>query len=317
MKTPSFTTKKFTKACKNINAFFEHWFVKYVALPVFVIAPTTFLMMLLTNAKLFDELKKIIGPSLSTYVVDTHFILVFLIYILLKFGAVFLDFLKHCSEPDSELARNDVLRILESINVVVSSKRDRFLEEAKTHAKIPKRPEHVFQAITKPEQQILLLIEAVKSVFEIIFNNNVSFRVGLMAVSNEKPIEWFVFSPREHPPSTGPEVLSAPTSTIMRALETRRMVIVPDVARELKKKNKDIRSFVKGNFGTRDEGAILAIPILCPNTREPIYVLSIFGDQALCLIESRRDLYAWILDHFISRLILEHQLMLMKRSANE
>lgn len=315
MKIPSFRTNIFTKWCERLHAFFEHWLVKYVVLPIFVIIPTTFALMLLTNAKLFEGLKNIIGPSLSKYVVDTHFILVVVIYIIWKLGGVFLGLLKHCSEPDSELIRDDILVILDSINIVVSAKRDRFLEEAKISYKEKWSPQRTFQAITKPEQQISLLIHAIKSVFEIILKNNVSFRIGLMTVSNEELVEWFAFAPIEHPPTTGPDTLSAPSSTIMRALKTRRMIIVPDVAKELQKKNKKERNFVKGNFREKDNGAILALPIHCPNTQKPIYVLSIFGDQSFCLDEKSHELYTWILDQFISRLLLEHQLMLMKEVA--
>jgi hypothetical protein len=231
MKIPSFRTKTFTGLCERLHAFFEHWFVKYIGLPVLIIIPTTLVLMLLTNAKLFEALQKILGTSLSKYLIDTHLIIVIAIYSILKLGGVFLKLLKHCSEPDSELIRDDILVILDSINIVVAAKRDRFLEETKIDEK--RTPERTFLAITKPEQQISLIIQAIKSVFELILKNNVSFRVGLMTVSNEEIKEWLVFAPKERPPTTGPEILSSPSSTIMRALKSQRMIIVPDVSKEL------------------------------------------------------------------------------------
>jgi len=93
------------------------------------------------------------------------------------------------------------------------------------------------------------------------------------------------------------------------------MVLVSDIQKELNKKNKDERYFVKGNKKPTDEGSILTYPIYCPNTKEPIYVLSILGKEKNAIDENNSDLYEWLLDHFLPRILIEHHLLLMKKEA--
>ena len=138
-----------------------------------------------------------------------------------------------------------------------------------------------------------------------------------MAVESEKLTDWFVFAPENKPPKTDAKALSNPSSSIMRSLKSKSMIIIEDIQEELKKKNKDNRRFIKGSTQAKDQGSILIIPIYCPNTRSPIYMVSIMGNKKGCLLKKNKELYSWLLDLYTQRIILEHHLLLMKESNNE
>jgi hypothetical protein len=279
------------------------------------ILPTSFIVTILSNANLSAQLSSAIGGRATNVLKTNHLVLVAIIYALSQLAKGLKGVVSHYSKPNSALDREDILSILESINQVVLAKSERFLRDTKKSLSERWISTDIFNNITQPTQQIGLLACGVKGVFEYLQNDEVEFRVGLMSIKDNKPDDWFAFAPTTHPPRTSPDRLSSPTSTIMRALTTGTMIIVSDIQAELKKNSKVERNIIKGNIQPHDSGSILACPIYCPNVRKPIYVLSILGNKKNCLEEKHRELYTWVLDHFITRLILEHHLYILKREA--
>ena len=224
-------------------------------------------------------------------------------------------FIKEYSKPNSCITSDEILAIVSAIDSVVDSKNHRFLDATKRSIREGWDGNKTFSEITKPEQQIALLVYAVQGVFEFIYNREVEIKVGLMEINNNTPKEWFAFAPKDLPPKTGPRDLSAKSSAIMRALESGSLVVIDDIKKELQKKNKENRRCIKGK-GEDNNGSLIAIPIYCPNTREAIYVLSIKANRENTFVQDEGERYKWILQTmFFKRIVLEHHLMLMKKGA--
>lgn len=315
MKIPDFRTSNKAILCSKIIDFTEHWAIKHLVIPLFIIGPLSILFIVLSDSELLSKMDELIGPSVMGFLKQSQLISIIVVYVSIHLFQSLKVFINHCAKPDSVLNRDNILSIIESVDFVVTAKKDRFLQETKKALIENWDKPTIFNKITQPEQQIALLVCAIKAHFEHRLKYKVEFRVGLMRVKEGGLVDWFAFAPTTHPPRTGVDVLSSPSSTIMRALTTQGMVIVQDIQKELKKPSKNQRKFVKGNTQPHNNGSVLAVPVYCPNTRKPIYVLSILGNRQNCLQECHRELYEWILDHFQSRLIIEHHLYLLKEGS--
>ncbi len=304
---PEFRTTTFRRRSLDINKALEYWLVKYVVGPIIFIIPISILNCIITDDDLIKKLP--FKDKILEYQIP--FIIILIIMIILS--KVFYSIIREYSKPNSQVAQDELCAILEALNTVVSSKNERFLNGAKNALKYNWKPTKIFQEITQPEQQIVLIIIAIQSLFEILLKQNAEIRVGLMEIKNRKPSQWFTFAPKETPPKTGPDTLSAPTSAIMRAVQENSIIVIEDIQKELLEKNKKDRKCIKGSTSKNENGSLITIPINCPNTRETIYVLSIKSDKEKSFLETERKKYKWIFNNiFLTRIILEHHLLLMK-----
>jgi len=303
---PEFRTTKTRKICHGIMVFINAWYIKYLLGPIAFVIPFTFLGTVVQKKDLLSELPG--GQFLIEYQIPLILIFIVAIVASKSVHAILLE----CSKPNSCVENDEILAIVESIDHVVSSKNQRFLEASRQALREKWSAEQIFKNITKPEQQIALLVYAIQGVFEYIYRQEVRIKVGLMAIKENKPIEWFAFAPKEFPPKTGPDVLSSKSSAIMRALEAGDLIVVEKMSSEIRKKNKKDRKCVKG-MGDDIEGSLLAVPIYCPNTREPIYVLSVRANKDGVFFKEESERYRWILQEmFFKRILLEHQLYVLK-----
>lgn len=306
---PEFRTTRFRKACLSTYKFFDVWYVKYLIGPVFFVVPVTFIGVVVTREQLLRDLPY--GEQLANYQIPL--ILVFVVS--LVFSRLIFAFIKEHSKPNSCVNSDEILAIVSAIDSVVDSKNHRFLEATKRTIREKWDARRTFNEITKPEQQIALLVYAIQGVFEFIYNQEVQIKVGLMEIVNDKPTEWFAFAPKDLPPRTGAQDLSAKSSAIMRALDSGGLIVVESMKKELQKDNKRDRRCVKGR-GDDNNGSLMAIPIYCPNTRQAIYVLSIKADIENTFSQGEAERYKWILQAlFFKRIILEHHLLLMRRGV--
>lgn len=307
MRKPEFRTTRFRKVCLATYRFFDAWYVKYLIGPVFFVVPVTFIGMVVTRKQLLTALPY--GQQLSSYQIPL--ILVFVVSLVIS--RLVFAFIKEYSKPNSCVTSEEILAIVSAVDSVVDSKNHRFLEATKRAIKEKWDARRTFAEITKPEQQIALLIYAIQGVFEFIYNQEIQIKVGLMEIVDGKPTEWFAFAPKDLPPRTGPQDLSTKSSAIMRALESGGLIIVENMKKELEQNNKADRKCVKGR-GDGANGSLIAIPIYCPNTRQAIYVLSIKADVENTFLQGEVERYRWILQTiFFKRIILEHHLLLMRR----
>lgn len=309
-----------TKICKKIVDFCEYWFIKNVIRPIFFLMPP----MLITNIVMKQELKNkistILGHPVGDFINDSAFLILVGAYLYVIAIKAIYAWISHSSKPEKELSRDDILAILKAINTVVSDKAKRMTAYARMHINSKDiSPEEVFMTITKPDQQLSLLVVAIKGVFEFLDSSNASYRIGLLSVNRQtnKPQSWLYFEPTEVPPRTSPKTLSAPSSTVSHAIKNKSIVVVEDIAKELQKKSKDERRYVQGSSKPSDQGSQLCYPIIHPATGEIEYIITIAGDKTKCLEEKHAALYGWILEHFSLRIDLEHSLLLLKERADE
>ena len=110
-----------------------------------------------------------------------------------------------------------------ALDIPVNKKRERFAEEVNNfvRSKAIKHTKHkVFKAITKPEDQSILILESLASFLKTAYSD-VDFKVGLMSIENDAIDDWKYFLPITKPPQTSLEVLALKESTISRCLESK------------------------------------------------------------------------------------------------
>jgi len=280
--------------------------------------PPTLITTAATKSNLKQELEAILSPEISQFLSQSSLLVLIGAYVYIVVLKSIYSAIEHYSKPEREINRDDILVLLKSIGIVVGDKMKRFSNLAKANiSKTTINPQQIFFELTKPEQQINLLISALRTSIERIDQTNSFFRVGLLLIKNDEPYEWAYFDPAERPPRTTAEELSHPGSTVMRSIKAKSPVLVEDIARELKLKNKEKRRFLKYNTVDGEEGSQLCYPIIHPATNKVEYVITIAGNKKLCLEEKHLPLYTWLIDHFAMRVSLEHSLLLLKEKANE
>lgn len=316
MRNPVAGDNRLRQICRAFVRFAEHWFVKNFLRPVFFLMPPSLVTWATMREGVQSEITRLFGSEVAGFLGDSALLVLigaYLYIVILKsiYGAI-----ENYSKPGRELGRDDVLAILHSVNVVVGDKMKRF---CRTLDSIGGREEvsaqDVFQSITQPDQQIGLLVSAVHGAFDFIDNTGAYFRVGLLTVEEGKPIEWAQFYPPERPPRASESDLAHPGSTVMNSIRSKRTVIVEDINKEVKKRKKQDRRYLKLHNRDDEQGSQLCYPVVDPSTREVVLVLTIAGDKQCCLREKHLELYEWIIDHYSVRLTLEHRLYLLREKT--
>ena len=223
--------------------------------------------------------------------------------------------IEETATPERELSRNDMLYLLNSIDFIVERKLVRFKEHVQRIGSDRRQnAAQLFRAITKPQDQIQLLVDGIRAVFSSIDATGAEFRVGLLSVEHGKFSSWFGYSPIGRVPRTTPNELNAPTSTASNALKTQSIVVIDDIQRELTKRTKNDRRYFGGQHLDED-GSQLCIPVFDPSNGQICYVLTVAGNRQKCLCSKNSELYSWILHRFVSRIQLEHCLLQLRGSV--
>lgn len=318
MHKPTSNDSFIRKSCRKITESCEHWFVKGFLKPVFFILPPSLITNVATKNNLAQQLEKILNPEISQFLSQSSLILFIGAYLYIVVLKGIYSAIEHYSKPEREINRDDILVILKSIGIVVGDKMKRFSNKARSiTSNTTINPQQIFFELTQPEQQISLLISALRTSIEHIDQTNSFFRVGLLLIKNDEPYEWAFFDPAERPPRTTAVELSHPGSTVMRSIKAKSPILVEDIAKELNIKNKEKRRFLKCYTLEGEDGSQLCYPIIHPATNKVEYVITIAGNKRLSLEEKHLPLYTWLIDHYAMRVSLEHSLLLIKEKANE
>lgn len=297
--------------------FSESWLIKTIVRPIVFLLPPTLLTASATRQGMAAEIQELLPASVANFLNESALIILAGAYIYIVIIKSLYALIKDYSKPSRELSISDILAINKALEIVVTDKYKRMSEEAKNSLKqIQICPSSTFAKITKPEQQIALLIASIKRVFEHLDETNALFRVGLLKIQNSKPTDWVAFEPISHPPRTEPQQLSAPSSTVAAAIKRKSIVVIEDIRSELSKPNKDKRNFLEGNTQDTDQGSQLCYPIVHASTGKIEYVITIAGNKKNCLITKHADLYSWILEQFALRVSLEHSLLILKEKSD-
>jgi hypothetical protein len=318
MNEPSVQDSPGKKICRKLVVFFNTWFVKHILRPIFFLLPPSLLILLATRDGLAQNVVDIAGEGVGNFINNSALIIILGTYLYVVIMKAVYAAINSYAKPAKELEVGDLIAILKAIDIVVGDKTKRMSNEAKSimlRGKVCGKA--TFSQITRPDQQIPLLISGLRSVFEYMDQDKTDFRVGLLKIENNKPIDWYSFDPVSFPPRTGAKELGAPTSTVSQCVKTKSIVIVGDIQKEISKKTKKERRFIKGNTQDTENGSQLCYPLIHAATGKIEYVITVAGNRSNCLSENYSELYAWIIKHFAVRVSLEHSLLMMKERANE
>ncbi len=296
----------------------EAWWFSNLIRPIFFLLPPMLASAVATRQGLSEQVVSVFGQNVGDMLNGSAVIVIIVAFLYVALMKAAFSGIKQYSKPDRELGTNDCLAIISAINLVVGDKSKRFSSHLKSQmAAQAINPGKTFLEITRPDQQIALLIVGLRTVFEYIDSTNALFRVGLLRISGGAPLEWVAFEPASHPPRTPPSQLSAPSSSVSCALKTKAIVVVEDIQAELSRKtNKQDRRYIRGNTQDRDQGSQLCFPISHASTGNVEYVITVAGNKKGCLIEGYAELYSWIIENFATRISLEHSLLALKEKAN-
>lgn len=303
--------------CKETVSFCESFFVKHIMRPVLFVMPPAMVVHAASKKDIQNSISKVFGEDIGAALNDSAFLIIFGAYIYVVLIKALYAFIKSNAKPERELTSKDLVAVIEAARIVTESKMGRICKEEVLLAKKGvTSAATTFMRITQPDQQLGLLIESMKTVFEQLDHSEASYRVGLLEIKDGKPNEWYCFTPKHDPPRTSLETLSSPTSTVSACVEPKSLIVIEDIQKELSKKSAKNRRFVKGSTQKYEQGSQLCYPIIHPENKKIIYVVTIAGNKKNSMLERYRYIYAWVLQHFTIRILLEHSLLTMKENAN-
>lgn len=306
------------KTCKKIVSFCESWFIKHIVRPVFFLLPPSLLTMIAARQGMQAEIVQYTGQAVGEFLNNSAILIIFCTYIYVVFMKALYAGIKGYAKPAKELEVGDLLALLKAIDIVVGDKAKRVTSEVKRFINNTNVVSEInFLQSTRPDQQMPLLTAGLRNVFEYMDKEKTVYRVGLLRIVNDKPVDWFSFDPASLPPRTEAQTLGAPTSTVSQCIKNKSLVVVEDIQKELNKKTKRERRYIKCNTQEADEGSQLCYPLIHPATGKVEYVFTIAGNRSGCLIEKYSELYAWVIRHFAVRVSLEHSLLIVKEKADE
>lgn len=172
-----------------------------------------------------------------------------------------------------------------------------------------------FAEVVNPEEQIVELLWGVYIVFQLEIDTAYPgerhlLRIALARMRNKRFEDFVSWLPESRRPSSSEEELGRKECALSCAAETKQIVIVSDIAKELRKKHRH-RRFTKGSAGSSGEGSIIAYPIIGSRGDVP-YVLSIRSDKTKHFKQSMKPRYRILLDPFSIRLAIEHSLTVIR-----
>ncbi len=306
------------KYCRKFVNFCESWLIKHILRHVIFLLPPSIVAASATRTGLRQEIVNVIGQDILGYLNAPATVLLISSYLYVVIVKALFAAIRSYSKPARELQVNDLLAVFKALDIVVGDKCKRMSANAQIALKQKSIcPSETFSIITKPDQQIPLLVSGVMSVFDYIDRSGANFRAGLMRVVDSKPSEWYAFEPVSSPPRTPIDELSDSTSTISRCIKKKQLVVVDDIQKALRSSKGNKKNFVRGSTQPGDSGSQLCFPIIHSATKRVEYVLCIAGDKEGCLMNKHSDLYAWILGHFAMRISMEHSLLILKEKSDE
>ena len=314
MHAPASSNERIRKICLWIVKNTDSILWRHLFSPIFLGLIPALTILFLTKEKLSNDLKAVTGVDLVNN--NYALILIGLPLILPILAKALGAAIEVYSKPEKELERNDLLLLLASIRAVVGEKLDRFTDAAKNAKRLHKTAGQVFLEITQPDRQIRQLTRSAYAIFEAL-DASTEYRVGLLKIVQGKPVEWVAYFPEGRVPRMKPKDLAAETSTVSRCIEKKKIIVIDDIQKEIKKKSKADRNYVAGFIEKGEAGAQICYPIFDTVSQEVSYVLTVAGRKNGCLKANRYAIYEWIIEQIATRIQLEHCLKVIKESVCE
>jgi len=204
-------------------------------------------------------------------------------------------------KASDDLSHDDWMFFAVAINNVVGQKSKRFADFIVTP---DTSTGDIFLEITQPGIQITSLISGLYAFIQNVTRDK-TLKIVLAVIDNNKPVDWRVYLPMDKVPSK--TLLEQADQTLFAYCAcNREKVAVPDIAKELRRE--DSRYALGAN--PRDmKGSILCYPIEHSyKDNRVIYALSIKSEKVNVFNDDFITRYDYIIDSFITRLVLETNL---------
>lgn len=160
----------------------QKWWSRYVLRTLFVSILPIFLAYYGTEP--VHERARSLFPEATSIFDNNVFILLgiaaFLVFIL----TVLYGWIEHVAKESCSIADKELHTLLRVFDGVVGAKAERFGKFLRKSEAKKVSPSSIFNNITKPEEQIALLGQALHSFFESIDTDHVAIRVGVAPITN-------------------------------------------------------------------------------------------------------------------------------------
>lgn len=176
-------------------------------------------------------------------------------------------------------------------------------------------PSAIFQTITQPVAQVAALLNGIFLVFRLDAEaanpeNPDTISVTLARLERGQFTSFEAWVPQHQPPNSTSQHLRRRDSAVERAAAQRKMLIIKDIKRELKKGTG--KRFCPGAPGSSEDGSMIAFPIIHQATKDVPYVVCVRSQQSGHFSPRFKDRYATLLQPFAIRISIEHSLAILK-----
>jgi hypothetical protein len=237
-------------------------------------------------------------------------------------------YIAHRMREELPLSERDLMLLLKTFDHIVASKSSRFqravdrLAGKKPFPQCAKDPEkpcgrELFLDITKPEEQIKLIMEGVWQYFFVCQHDaNVEIKVALARMGNKHIEEFLCFYPSDKGPRSDVSELQKPRATFSQAKASGKLVIVESTLQEGKKSDSMKNKCYVSTAQTGDEdGSLLCFPVRDNASRAVPFVISVHASLPRYFKKAATDSYRIPLEKFANRIALEANLERIKENV--
>ncbi|GAB1720274.1 MAG: hypothetical protein NTAFB09_20050 [Nitrosospira sp.] len=289
-------------------------FVEFFCAPILLTIPPVLLTRYTDSEKFHDFVSKLV-PSLANFL-DEYYLLTVVIGALYTFSV--LAFAKSVARRVN-LRGMDVdglLSLIGALDAIVGLKGRRFGDHVKNMDTLNK--ESLFCDITQPREQLADIVRAIWQLFDNAKTRESRnlIRVVCVEMTAGKITDIPLYFPLDEIVKASVEDLNNPSSALMTAFKTKKILIISDIAAELKKPETKRRYAAVGN-SKDDSGSIICYPISHNPTRQIPFVVSIHCDEPNYFKPEFAEIYRLNLERFELRMSLEYSLMVIKERICE
>jgi len=206
---------------------------------------------------------------------------------------------------------DSLIALLRALDNVVGKKQQELAKELRRAGKL--KPEEAFDVLSQPYTQIMEIVRSVSDFFNATVPDEKKgslIRVSLASFAEGKIADIPIYFPNDEPVKSSIEDLNASSSGFMTAFQSRKIVVIQSISKELIRKKS--QRFKDTGVNQDNEGSLICYPIAINGSKEIPYVLSIHSDEDGFFEEELAHVYELYLQRFAMRLSLEYILIGLK-----
>lgn len=298
-----------TSLLLTISEFLQNPWIKHLALPVLFLAPASLIFLYLVEGSAKEIIDRVLPEPIRDFATAYSTVLFFGALSLHAISNSLPQFIQDTLDNSKALGAEDALSLIESFQSIVINKTKRFETEYERikHNGAPADLKDVFEAITKPDQQLLFITSALKTWLELI-TTDIEFEVVIVESDGKEPQQIYTHLSEDLNDGVIVEALEHPNSTVNHCIKVKDLIVISDIQKECKKPFNQRYHMLSED----DRGSVLCYPIHHKGSKFHPYILSIKASKPNYFSTKRTGLYKWFLKQYSSRIILEHNLRLLK-----